>query len=164
MLELRDTWDKYQHLGSVPSVEQRMKHISSPAKAKNITISNRYQALSCVETVSEFVSSPARVPAATVITILGQEKRQPLPKKSHSEKWWTGDTGCGHDLVERKDVACPAKQVQTVGKSVSLRTANGAVQATERAQFAFHELFERINPVVMKSTLQSSPLERGAMD
>ena len=67
-------------------------------------------------------------------------------------KWWIGDTGCGHDLVERGHVIAPAQQIQAVGKSVSLRTANGAVQSTERAQIALHELFERINPIVMKST------------
>ena len=62
------------------------------------------------------------------------------------------DTGCGHDLVGRREVAALKAVFKRANIPITFVTASGSTPATEYLQLHIGELDEVIEPYVLAST------------
>ena len=65
---------------------------------------------------------------------------------------WLMDTGCGHDLVARKEIKALAKMFRRAGLPLTFSTANGQTHATLCLPLHLSALGEDIEPYVLDST------------
>ena len=141
---LRNIWDKFRHLGTVPSVEERRRPAQgTPVRA--VATHNRFESL-CSK------SEPEGEPEVAAVVIRTLEKQDLPGSPDHNITCWIGDTGCGHDLVEAQHLSDPKTQVWNTPTSLSLRTANGSVRVNQRGVVHVRELMEQIEPIVLPST------------
>ena len=67
-------------------------------------------------------------------------------------KSWLIDTGCGHDLISRKDLQSLAVKITASLNPLTFNTANGQTVSTEAAHLYNKELKEELLPHVLSST------------
>ena len=65
---------------------------------------------------------------------------------------WLIDTGCGHDLVGRKEVESLKAMFRKAGIPIMFQTAGGASLGTECLELHIGELDEVIEPYILAST------------
>ena len=65
---------------------------------------------------------------------------------------WLIDTGCGHDLVARKELKALKRLIRQANIPLNFSTANGEVPANECADLFVKELNEAIEPYVLEDT------------
>ncbi len=79
-------------------------------------------------------------------------------------KSWLIDTGCGHDLVNRKDLKKIAAKLMLSLTPLTFNTANGKTKATQQAQLYCKELKEHLQPHVLESTPPVLSVGKRCMD
>ena len=62
------------------------------------------------------------------------------------------DTGCGHDLIGKNEVASSGGKCRPAKESLTFNTANGKMIALEQASYQSTELNEEIDAYVLDST------------
>ena len=62
------------------------------------------------------------------------------------------DTGCGHDLVGKRDVAQLRKFVHPAVEPLFLKTANGSTDANEVIDVTVEGFGEEVQPYILEST------------
>ena len=67
-------------------------------------------------------------------------------------KIWLVDTGCGHDLIGKNEVASSGGVCRPAGETLTFNTANGKTEALEQACYKSAELNEEIDAYVLDST------------
>ena len=67
-------------------------------------------------------------------------------------KLWLIDTGCGHDLVARKELKGLRKLIRQANIPLTFYTANGQVPATDAADLFVKELDATVEPYVLEQT------------
>ncbi len=67
-------------------------------------------------------------------------------------KIWLVDTGCGHDLIGKNEVASSGGKCRPAKESLTFNTANGKTVALEQASYQSTELNEEIDAYVLDST------------
>ena len=67
-------------------------------------------------------------------------------------KIWLVDTGCGHDLIGKTEVASSGGVCRPAKESLTFNTANGKTIALEQASYQSAELNEEIDAYVLDST------------
>ena len=67
-------------------------------------------------------------------------------------RMWLIDTGCGHDLVARRELKGLKRLIRQAGIPLNFSTANGEVPASECADLFVKELNETVEPYVLEST------------
>ena len=65
---------------------------------------------------------------------------------------WLVDTGCGHDLIGKNEVASSGGVCRPAKESLTFNTANGKTIALEQAAYKSAELNEEIDAYVLDST------------
>ena len=65
---------------------------------------------------------------------------------------WLVDTGCGHDLIGKTEVASSGGVCRPAKESLTFNTANGKTVALEQASYKSAELNEEIDAYVLDST------------
>ncbi|WP_288992891.1 hypothetical protein [uncultured Marinobacter sp.] len=104
-----------------------------------------------------------KVPIRPVLisAVIEQKKEALVAKKAggsarrkHVEllKSWLMDTGCGHDLVGKRDLKNVLVKLSNAISPLTFNTANGKTRATEQAPLFCSELKENIKPYVLEST------------
>ncbi|MFM7984496.1 MAG: hypothetical protein ACKPKO_34740, partial [Candidatus Fonsibacter sp.] len=96
----------------------------------------------------------------TVDGLLSVE-RDAVPAKPKSRDWaytdrivvkdWIVDTGCGNDLLSKRDVASVKDYVRKAKRPVVFRTVNGSTTTNSVAWIHIQELDENITPYVMSN-------------
>ena len=70
----------------------------------------------------------------------------------HTIHLWLIDTGCGHDLVSRKEIAAVKDMVRKAQHTIILHTANGKVVARDAIDMFVKELGQNVEPYVLDTT------------
>ena len=65
---------------------------------------------------------------------------------------WLVDTGCGHDLVGKRDLGKHAGHIKKSANPIVFATANGAVPSYDSIKMKVPELGETVQPWVLKSS------------
>ena len=73
-------------------------------------------------------------------------------KPSSDIKLWLFDTGCGHDLVSKRDVSHLLRRVHPAVEPLYLKTANGRTRADKVIDIYVDEIAEEVQPYILDST------------
>jgi len=76
-------------------------------------------------------------------------RRPPIPL---GIKQWLMDTGCGHDLLDKRSVQGVMQRVEPSNNKIGLQTASGYIKAESQIELRIDELAETAYPYVLSST------------
>ena len=65
---------------------------------------------------------------------------------------WLVDTGCGYDLVSKREVVLMKRCVEKAKHTITFHTANGPTVTEDVANVYVKELDERITPYILNNT------------
>ena len=84
----------------------------------------------------------------------GNVDSAPSPKQRPigSIRMWLMDTGCGHDLVSKKEIQDIERFVHKAQEPIIFNTANGKTACDDAVHMFVKELGEEIDPYVLRST------------
>ena len=78
-----------------------------------------------------------------------------MPKRSKFQvKMWLIDSGCGHDLVSRAEIAGVKHLVRRASKPLVFNTADGKAPANDSVNIFVKELGEEVSPSVLEQPLR----------
>ena len=67
-------------------------------------------------------------------------------------KVWLVDTGCGYDIVSKREVGLTKRFVHKAKNTITFHTANGLTVTENVANIYVHELDENITPFILNNT------------
>ena len=124
--------DKFQHVGEVPVPGE-----------KGVSLLDIPISCSPVGTISKVAASPG----------LGRPSIARKAKRKRSKvKMWLVDSGCGHDLISKREVADSQLDQEQCDNPMGFNTANGSTVAHNVAPLYIDELNCNISPYVLPST------------
>ena len=77
---------------------------------------------------------------------------------------WLVDTGCGHDLVSANNAKLSKGNRITLENQGTFQTANGDAPSTHSSQIFIEELYEMIEPYILKGTTSVTSVGDRTMD
>ena len=69
-----------------------------------------------------------------------------------SVELWLVDTGCGHDLISKADIAKLKKFIRQAERPITFITANGQTYANEVVDVFLQEFGDKISPYILNNT------------
>ena len=167
-------FEYYEHLGDVhpPSYKEKRKHNkveykSDASAGMDYTYSSAKDVLAIfgfgfntLFNVSANNDKPQIVHLSSADDIISGEN-DACPVRPKSRNWsytecdvvkeWLIDTGCGNDLLSKRDVASVKEYVRKAKRPVVFHTANGSTTTNSVAWIHISELDENITPYVMSN-------------
>ena len=177
VLEFKSKWIHYDHYGRVPEfkcagtvraapcITRATTSTSAASEAPKTPLTGTAQ-----DAFKKGLITEAQLKQATdFMDWIKRKKAYPLPETSIAKdteaaetcavaedgcpvKLWLIDTGCGHDLVARRELKALRRLIREAKIPLNFFTANGEVPANEAIDLFVRELGEEIEPYVLEET------------
>ena len=186
IMHFRSDWHKYHHFGQVPTFKAVGRMHAAPAVATPAPVTSgpappggtycsSHEALSQgiitpqqhnhMQVFLDWIAARDKVRLPDVTDMDGSpdsetEAEACAAAKMHGGpvQMWLIDTGCGHDLVARKELKALKRLIRQANIPLNFSTANGEVPANECADLLVKELNEAVEPYVLEDPC--GPLSR----
>ena len=157
----RDCWEQYERLGDIPEYVKSYGTADRDASASTNTSAVRGAGgTGAGDPSASTYTSVVRGAGDTIATGAGVGPVPPLRVDPNclAGHWeipvgrWMIDSGCGHDIISRREAALCSLDAATQGEPTTLKTANGNVSTRDKIAVGIDEFQQRAELHVLPDT------------